>query len=147
MYSKSHTLCNGPVLRHPPIPFYSLQCLKTLQSELCPNLISCRSVPLFTVILFSGVAALCDENGCLGLAGFIQVMYDQIRTFTKSSLADTSRCHKLKCHAASFCFYFSASLIVLALHVLFSVQLSFSRRNFLFAQRDDEIVDHGSAGL
>ena len=36
-------------------------------------------------------AALCDADGCLGLDGFMQAMHDQIRTFTKSSLADTSR--------------------------------------------------------
>ncbi len=45
---------------------------------------------------YTAVAALCDADGCLGLEGFIQVMHDQIRMFTKSSLADTSRFCKLK---------------------------------------------------
>ena len=99
--------------------------------------------PLHSTVL----AALCDADGCLGLAGFVQVMHDQIRTFTKSSLADTSRSRKLKWHAASFqlsrtywfyCAWFACLNI--------SLQLSLSRRNFLFAQWDNEIVDHGSTG-
>ncbi len=40
---------------------------------------------------FRKMTALCDAKGCLGLTGFIQAMHEQIRIFTVSILANTSR--------------------------------------------------------
>ena len=112
------------------ITFLSVEGLDMLSAELTIVYFTPLSTPFHSAAL----AVLCDSNGCLGRDGFIQVMHDQIRTFTKSSLAETSRFLKLKLHAASHqlsIFY----LIGLCLHhILFSLcsylsaeEISFSR--------------------
>ena len=89
-------------------------------------------------------AALCDADGCLGLAGFMKAMHYQIRNFTKSSLADTSRRVTFShTNLKTTAFNFQNDWLVSFL----SFQFPFCRREIIFSQRDSENDDHGPAGL